>query len=367
MIQVASPLQSYIKRKNLIDKNITKTLNSGNYILGKSVALFEKNFKNYQNQKYCLGVANGTDALEISLKSIGIQHNDHVLVPSHTATATISAIVNSGAIPLFCDIDEKTNNVSVETLKDLINQKLPKAIVFVHLYGNSAGINDVAKIAKKNKIFLIEDCSQAHGAEVDKIKVGCFGDVACFSCYPTKNLGAIGDAGIITTNHSSIYKKALKFREYGWTANRISNQDGRNSRLDEIQASILNVKLKFLDSDNNKRILIAKYYNEKLKNLPINVPVTNSKENVFHLYVIKVNQNIRNKLINYLKENNINAGIHYKVPNHQHPAFKKYKRYCNMKVTEKTARTIISLPNYPEITKKEIDYIIKILTNFYKK
>ena len=367
ILQVASPLHSYTKNSTLIDKKISETLKSGDYILGKNVKLFEKNFSNFQKQKFCIGVANGTDALEISLDCLGInKKKDLVIVPSHTATATVSAVVNSGATPIFCEIDEETNNLSIDAVKRILKYKNIKAIIFVHLYGNSEGIKDVVKIAKEEKIAVIEDCSQAHGAEINGCRVGNFGDIACFSCYPTKNLGAIGDAGIISTNNISLYKKALRLREYGWGPSRISLLKGRNSRLDELQAGILNVKLKHLDSDNKKRIAIAKYYNKKLMSLPIYLPRINLKENVFHLYVIKVRPKLRNKLLKYLRNNNINAGIHYRVPNHLHPAFQAYKAIGSLEITEKAASQIISIPNYPELKKSEIDYIINKISSFFK-
>ena len=237
MIFFANPKSEYNFLKNKIDNKIKKVLNSNNYILGSEVKSFEKNFSKYLGNKYSVGVSNGTDALIIALRAINIAKGDEVITTSHTAFATIAAIVEVGAIPVFIDIKEDDFTMNPSELKKKISKKT-KAIIAVHIYGNPADILDIKKIAKDNKIILIEDCAQAHGAEYNKKKVGTFGDFSCYSFYPTKNLSTFGDAGLISTNNLKMYKKIKLLREYGWIKKNIGISDGFNKRLDELHAGI---------------------------------------------------------------------------------------------------------------------------------
>jgi dTDP-4-amino-4,6-dideoxygalactose transaminase len=362
MLYFANPKSEYIFLKKKIDKKIIKVLNSNSYILGNEVKTFEKNFSNYLGIKYSIGVSSGTDALILSLKSLNIKAGDEIITTSHTAYATIAAIVEVGGIPKFIDIKENDFTMDVSKVTSMINKKT-RGIIAVHIYGNPVDIEDLVKISKKNKIFLIEDCSQAHGAEYKNKKVGTFGNVACFSLYPTKNLGGFGDGGIISTNDKSIYRKIKLLREYGWKEKNKAIIHGINNRLDEIQAGILNVKIKFLDKFNKKRKIIAKKYLKEIKSKHLLLPEINkNKKSVYHLFVVRINKNLRSKFINYLKTKNITCGIHYPIPNHAQKPYLKFK--SNLLITEKISKEIISLPIYPMLKSNEINSIIKSINNF---
>ena len=240
----SNPFEQFKSKKKAIYASVKKVLNSASYVLGKNVHDFEKNFSNFIGTKYGVGVANGTDAIEIALKSLDIGTGDEVITVSHTALATVSAIILTGAKPVLVDIEEDKFTINIDLIEKNISKKT-KALVLVHIYGQSANLEKIIKICKKNKIKLIEDVSQAHGGKWNNKYLGSYGDLSTFSFYPTKNLGAIGDAGFICTNNRKLFDRARQIREYGWNKKRIANISGRNSRLDEIQAAILNLKLKF--------------------------------------------------------------------------------------------------------------------------
>lgn len=363
MIYTANPNAQFKSYKKIIEKSVYRVLNSKQYILGNEVNNLEKEFSRYIGTKFAIGVANGTDALELALKALNIGTGDEVITVAHTAVATVSAIRSVGADPVIVDINPDTYTIDCNQVKSSITKKT-KAIIPVHIYGQAAEMDIIQKICKQNKIFLIEDVSQAHGAKFKKKKLGSFGDIACFSCYPTKNLGAIGDAGLITTNSKKYYSKIKMLREYGWAKKYISSIEGRNSRLDEIQASILRIKLKNLDKDNLKRIKIAKFYNKNLNKEKYSLPfILKDNYHVFHLYVIKTNN--RNKLLKYLLSNGVFAGIHYPKPIHLQSAYyKKIKTSYNLKNTEFVCKKILSLPIYPELTMREQKKIVTLLNNF---
>jgi dTDP-4-amino-4,6-dideoxygalactose transaminase len=363
MIFFANPKSEYTYLKKKIDNKIKKILNSNSYILGNEVEKFEKNFSKYLGNKFSVGVSNGTDALILALQAINIKKGDQVITTSHTAFATIAAIVDVGATPVFVDINENDYTIDTSKIEKKIT-KNTKAIIAVHIYGNPVNVKELIKIKKKYNIFLIEDCAQAHGAEYDKIKVGNFGDFACFSFYPTKNLSTFGDAGIISTNHKRMYQKLKLLREYGWIKKNLSLQKGSNKRLDELHAGILNVKLDYLDKFNNNRISIAKDYLTKIKSNKIILPkVDRFKKHVFHLFVIRVKNKKRNNFLNYLKKNKIYAGIHYPLPNHKQKPFLEYST-TDLPVTERITKDIVSIPIYPLLSKKEVHKIIRVI-NYY--
>ena len=363
MIYTANPNAQFNSYKKLINKSIKRVLNSNQYILGNEVNNLEKEFSRYIGTKFALGVANGTDALELALKALNVGKGDEVITVAHTAVATVSAIKSVGADPVIVDINSNTYTIDCDQIKNSITKKT-KAIIPVHIYGQAAEIDKIKKICKQNKIFLIEDVSQAHGAKFKNKKLGSFGDIACFSCYPTKNLGAIGDAGLITTNSNKYYTKIKMLREYGWAKKYISSIEGRNSRLDEIQASILRIKLKNLDKDNIKRIKIANFYHKNLNKNKYSLPfIAKDNYHVFHLYVIKTNN--RNKLLKYLLSNGVFAGIHYPKPIHLQKAYyKKIKTSSNLKNTEFVCKKIVSLPIYPELTMQDQKKIVSLLNKF---
>ena len=287
-IKFANPSVSLKKYKGEIKNAVNRVLYSNSYILGAEVQKFEKNFSNFIGTKYSLGVANGTDALEIGLKALGINKGDEVITVSHTAVATVAAISNVGATPVVVDVENDYLHIDPIQVQKAITKKT-KAVIAVHLYGQSIDLKKLLSICKKNEIFLIEDVSQAHGAKYKDKKLGSIGIIGCFSCYPTKNLGAVGDAGVITTNNKKIFNKMKLLREYGWRKKFLSEINGRNSRLDEIQAGILNVKLKKLNLENKMRLKIANIYEKKIKNKKISfLSRRKLSSHVFHLFVIKV-------------------------------------------------------------------------------
>jgi dTDP-4-amino-4,6-dideoxygalactose transaminase len=294
---------------------------------------------------------------------LDIGHGDEVITVSHTAVATVAAIEATGAKAVLIDVEKKFYTLDPIYLEQALSKKT-KAVVVVHLYGNAADIEPVQAFCSSNNLFLIEDASQAHGAKYKGKRLGSIGDIGCFSCYPTKNLGAIGDAGLITTNNLDLARRVRMIREYGWEE-RVSMIAGRNSRLDELQASILRVKLKYLDSDNQKRRNIAKFYYDHLSHMPIEVPnVRPSVEPVFHLFVIQVDR--QKMLLDFLKEEGILAGVHYPLPVHLHPAYKGNKiNSKDMIVTEKIVKKIISLPIYPELSFADVKKVIDAIKKFY--
>jgi dTDP-4-amino-4,6-dideoxygalactose transaminase len=297
------------------------------------------------------------------LRALNIGPGDEVITVSHTAVATVSAIEAAGAVPVLVDVDSHTYTLNPTQLKEVITSRT-KSVIAVHLYGQSVDMDAILSFCHQHNIFLIEDVSQAHGAKYKGQRLGSFGEVGCFSCYPTKNLGAIGDAGLMTTNNIDLAKKIRMLREYGWEE-RVSQFPGINSRLDELQAAVLRVKLKYLDSDNEKRRKLAKYYSDKLSELPIQLPsIRAGVEPVFHLFVIQVEN--RQAILNFLKVEGIQAGIHYPVPVHQHPAYQeRIKTVRDMSTTERLAKKIVSLPIYPELSMNEANKIVNTLNKFF--
>jgi len=363
MIYFANPKSEYIYLKKKIDTKIKKVLNSNSYILGKEVESFEKKFSKYLGVRFSIGVSNGTDAIILALQSINIKKGDEVITTSHTAFATISAIVDVGAVPVFIDINENDFTIDTKQIEKKITKKT-KALIAVHIYGNPANMDELVRIKKKYKIVLIEDCAQAHGAKYNKTKVGNFGDIATFSFYPTKNLSTFGDGGAVCTNNSKLYKKIKLLREYGWAKKNFSESNGSNKRLDELHAGILNVKLSYLDYFNKKRILIAEKYLSSLKSTKLDLPKVNlKKKHVFHLFVVRIKNNQREIFLKYLKKQNIFPGIHYPLPNHKQKPFQKYCK-SKLSITEKISKEIVSLPNYPLMKNEQLNKIINIINKF---
>ena len=321
MIFFNYPKEIYKLYKKEINAKILQVLESGIYVNSKELNKFEINFSKYIKTKYSIGVGNATDAIYLSLLSLNIKKGDEVITVSHTATGTDAAISNLGAKPIFLDIDINNFNMDLNLLEKKINYKT-KAIVIVHLYGQSCDMKKLMSIAKKNNIPVIEDCSQATGASFKNKKLGSYGTLSCFSFFPTKNLSCFGDGGLICCNNKSLSTKIRMYREYGWDKNRNAKYIGINSRLDEIQAAVLNVKLKYLDKDNIERRKIATIYNKEIFNSKIIKPkeVKNSYH-VYHLYVVRIKK--RNQFLNYLKKKNILAGIHYKLPVHKQKVYSK--------------------------------------------
>ncbi|CAH8292669.1 dTDP-4-amino-4,6-dideoxygalactose transaminase [Mariniflexile fucanivorans] len=341
-------------------------LNSGHYILGNEVAAFEKNFANYCGTNYCIGVSNGLDALILIFQAyleLGIlKKNDEVIVPANTFIATIMAIEKTGLKPVLVEPDIHTYTLSVLEIEKHITTKT-KAILVVHLYGMLAEMESINSVAKKNNLLLIEDAAQAHGARNQQgIKAGNLSDVAAFSFYPSKNLGALGDAGAITTNIELLNNTIVKLRNYGASSKYVYDFVGNNNRLDEIQAAFLNVKLRSLDADNNKRRDIANRYLSGITNKNVKLPVYNQSDNhVFYAFVLLVEN--RQSFVDFLYENNIETLIHYPVPPYKQRAFSHLKTTL-LPITEKIHDQIVSIPISPVMSLNEVETVIKTINNY---
>jgi dTDP-4-amino-4,6-dideoxygalactose transaminase len=362
MIKFADPKAQYEEYSAEIDDAISNVLKSDRYILGEEVTSLEKEFSEYIGTKHSIGVANGTDALELSLRAMDIGYGDEVITVSHTAVPTVAAIESCGASPVLIDVDQNHYTMNISHLKEALSSKT-KAVIAVHIYGNACDLSEISSFCKTNDLKLIEDVSQAHGATFDEKKLGSIGDIGCFSCFPTKNLGAIGDAGLITTNNDQYAEKIIMLREYGWKE-RLSQIQGRNSRLDEIQAAILRVKLRHLDETNSKRVKIANLYKSKLSSVPLKLPSHNQNVSpVFHLFVAQTDK--RDELLKFLSQREIFAGIHYPVPVHLQPAYLNRVKILDLAVTEEIAGKIISLPLYPELSKEKVEDTIDCIKSFF--
>ena len=353
MIPASNPLASYRARKDAIDAAVLKVLEGGWYILGKEVAAFESEFAAYTGCTHGIGVGSGTEAIHMALKACGIGAGDEVITVSHTAVATVAAIEAARAVPVLVDIEPDYFTMDPDKLESAIGPHT-KAVIPVHLYGQPADLSAILKIARPRGLRVIEDCAQAHGATYMDRPVGAWGDLACFSFYPTKNLGAYGDGGMVTTNDPALASRCRLLREYGWAERYISSIPGGNSRLDELQAAILRVKLPCLDADNARRVDIAEIYRRLLNDMDLTLPKLRPEgSHVFHLYVVRSQR--RDALRAFLKECGIGALIHYPVPVHLQPAYRGRIRCGDgLEETEKAAREVLSLPMYPELTETEL-------------
>jgi dTDP-4-amino-4,6-dideoxygalactose transaminase len=357
MQPISDPRAQNQKIKPEILAAIQEVVDSGWYILGAKVRQFEQALAKYCQTKYCVGTGNGTDAITLTLLALGIGSGDEVVCPSLTAAFTALAISATGAKPVFVDIDESTFTLDPQDTEKKITKKT-KAIIPVHLYGHPADMDEIKKIAKAHKLWVIEDACQAHGAEYKGKKVGSLGDAGCFSFYPTKNLGAIGDGGAVVTDNQKLAEK-IKILRHGGQKNRYEHVlIGRNSRLDELQAAILLVKLKHLEQWNEKRRHLASLYRKKLVDLNLILPTEASwAKSVWHLYVIRTKK--QTALIRHLEKNNIQTQIHYPIPVHCQVIYNN--QASSLPTTERLAREIISLPLYPELSQSGLVSITKII------
>jgi len=349
----------YKKYSDEIDSAMLDVLNSENYILGENVQKFEDRYSNYCGTRYCVGVGNGTDALVIALKSLGIGEKDQVACVANAGFYSSTAIFSVGANPLYIDVDyDKMTMCSIELEKNITQNT--KAVIVTHLYGQMADIEALIKVSKKLKIPVIEDCAQAHGAEINGKKAGSWGDIGCFSFYPTKNLGALGDAGAIVTSNEKIDKMARRLRQYGWSKKYIIDQQiGVNSRMDEIQAAILNVKLSYLDKMNQNRIEIANLYNSFIVNKDIIKPKPKEREHVFHLYVIRHTN--RDVLKNLLSVNGFHCDIHYPIPDYEQKVVRENVDSTKLSCTNTCCNRVLSLPINLTNDKAQFELLVEIL------
>lgn len=345
-----------------MNKAIQGVVNDGWYILGQELEQFEKEYAAYCGTTYCLGVGNGLDALHIILSAYGIGAGDEVIVPADTFIATALAVSYCGAVPVFVDVCEDSYNLNPALLEEKITERT-KAIMAVHLYGRLADVKAIRNIAKRHNLKVIEDAAQAHGATIDGKRAGALGDAAGFSFYPGKNLGALGDAGAITTNDKELYEKAKALRNYGSDVKYHHIYKGYNSRMDELQAAVLRVKLKYLNNWSQERREIAEYYVRNIDNAIIKLPKTSNPDNVWHVFPVLCNN--RDRLQVFLKEHGIMTQIHYPIPVHLQEAYRElgYKR-GDCPVAENIADTELSLPLWCGMTENERNEVVQALNAF---
>lgn len=343
------------------EKSFSKILKSGWYILGKQVQKFEENFSKYLNIKNCVGVANGLDALTIAIQSLNLPKESEILVPSNTYVATVLAIINNGHKPVLVEPKLDTYNIDPKEIEKKITSKT-KAILIVHLYGKPCEMDEILRICKKNHLFLLEDCAQSHGATYKNQMTGTFGDFGCFSFYPTKNLGAIGDAGALVCHNDEFYQKVKKIRNYGSGKKYYNEEIGCNSRLDEIQAGFLNIKLKFLDKFTSHKRKLANIYLENLNNKFILPKVEKNYFDVYHIFNIRHEK--RDQLKEFLLKKDIKTEIHYPIPPHKQEALKSFFKGEKFPIAEEIHKTTLSLPIAYFHTENDIMKVCKVMNKF---
>lgn len=357
----------YATIKSEIADAIMKVVDRQDFVLGKELEAMETEIARYCDTKYAVGVASGTDALLLSLRSIDIKPGDEVITTPFTFFATAEAISLLGAKPVFVDIDPRTYNIDPTLIEKKIT-KATKAIIPVHLYGQCADMDPILDIAKKHGLKVLEDNAQAIGASYKGRRSGSMGDLGSISLYPGKNLGAYGEGGVIVTNDKTLADKVKILRNHGSHARYMHSEIGYNSRLDNLQAAVILVKMRYLDKWLDTRRNIAAYYNEQLKGLPITLPFTPEYNiHTWHLYVAKVNSGL-NDLMKYLVENGIETRTYYPVPLHMQECYTclGYKK-GDLKQSEEAASTTFALPVYPELSKNEIDHVVKVLKQYFGK
>ena len=362
-IPVANPGAQFSAHEQDIRTAINDVLTSGYYILGPQVRGFEEEFASFCGASFCIGVASGTDALVLALLATGIVPGDEVITVSHTAVATVAAIEEVGAVPVFADIDPVSRCLDPATLPSLVSPRT-KAIIPVHIFGQPADMPAIVAFADAHRLIVIEDCAQAHGAEISGQRVGTFGHAATFSFYPTKNLGAIGDGGAVVTNSAHFAGRCRALREYGWEERYISSLAGINSRLDEIQAAILRVKLPHLACNNERRRSIAAAYRQALAGSDASPPAQlDGTLHAMHLFVVESEE--RENLARHLAALGIASARHYPMAVHQQPAYAgRIRGGASLPVTERCYRHVLSLPMYPELTDAEVERVCGALKSW---
>ncbi len=339
-----------------IDARIKHILDKGWYLQGEENNSFAQNFAKYCETKYALGVANGLDALRLIIKAYGFGQGDEIIVPANTFIATVLAVSDNGCMPVLVEPDVNTYNINPDLIESAITPKT-KAIIVVHLYGQSVQMEKIWALAKKYNLKVIEDAAQAHGAYYKNRRVGSLSDVAAFSFYPGKNLGALGDAGGITTNDESLYNKIKALANYGSAVKYHHIYQGLNSRMDEIQAAVLDIKLKYLDADNNYRREISQYYRQNIVNPQIILPQAYAEQShVWHVFVIRCSD--RNNLQQYLADKGIQTNIHYPTAPHKQRAYTELQ-HLHLPITEQLHNEVLSLPISPVMTNTEVNQVVE--------
>ena len=365
MIRFLNLKERYFLYQKEIDRAIEGVLKRGWFVLGQELEKFEKKLALHLGSKYAVGVNSGTDAIFLALKALGVGTGDEVITVANTATPTISAIRMTGAMVVFVDVDEQSLNMNPELIEQRITKKT-KVILPVHLFGYPSPMDKIQKIAKKHSLKVVEDAAQAQGASFKNQYVGTIGDIGCFSFYPTKNLGAFGDAGAVVTKNKRLAETIRQLRNYGEVSKYENCREGVNSRLDEIQAAILNWGLPKLRLWNKKRTALAKVYLKELQDLPISLPPDsdNTCIGVWHLFVIRCKA--RNKLKKYLDDKGIETAIHYPRPIFKQTAYKFLNYHGeDLPVTNRVMSEILSLPLYPELNRNQILDVCRVIRSFY--
>lgn len=361
----ADPRAGYLAAQTEIDSAVLRVLKSGLYILGSELDAFEKEFAAWLGTAGAVGVANGTDAIELALHAAGIGPGDKVVTVANTVTATVSAIGATGAKAVFVDVESGTMLLdlgALETMLTEVRDPKIKAVVPVHLYGQAVDMPRLMDLAVRHNLVVVEDCAQAHGATVGGRKAGTWGQLACFSFYPTKNLGAFGDAGAVAGNDPVLLDKVRLLRQYGWRKRYVSDSPGRNSRLDEIQAAILRVKLGRLKAENRQRDNLAQVYLAGLKDTPLQLPVVaEGRTHCWHQFVVRTPR--RDELKTHLEKANILCGILYPVPIHRQPAY--HDATLSLPHTEQACAEVLSLPLHPGLTSEDIARVVREVAGFF--
>ena len=360
LIPVANPAAQWQAHEPALRAAIERFLASGRYILGPEVEAFEREFAAFVGTGFCVGVGNGTDAVALGLRVVGVSPGDEVITVSHSAVATVAAIEQIGAVPVFADIDPRSRCCDPSRIEALVSPKT-RAIVVVHIYGQPAAMDEIMASAKKLRLKVIEDCAQAHGAEFHARRVGTFGDAAAFSFYPTKNLGALGDGGAVVTSSHATAEQLRSLREYGWKERYISSTAGVNSRLDELQAAVLRAKLPSLAADNARRREIAAAYCTAIDGAAIKPPATIPDTlHAMHLFVVECDR--RDELQDFLRSAGVGTALHYPQPIHLQPAYAgRIRGGDSLPNTEALYRGILTLPMYPELSEEQVETICAAL------
>ena len=357
-----------------VKSSIERVVRSNRYVLAAEVERFEARFAEYCASRHCVSVANGTDALEIALRVLGVQSGQSVGLVANAGFYGSTAVRAMGAIPRYCDVDSRTRNIDLNQLEALVrSRKPPAALIVTHLYGRLAPMTEIMSMTRAANVPVIEDCAQAHGAWASGKRAGTFGDIGCFSFYPTKNLGALGDGGALTTDSQTLALRVRSTRQYGWEDKyKVTMAGGRNSRLDELQAAILCDKLPSLDVRNARRVKIAEKYRVLLASTPVlahsNPSVqtecqSDHSSDVAHLFVIETAR--RDALRRHLAKWMIGSEIHYPIPDHLQPAFRCEQEAGDLPVTEKLCKQVLSLPCHPDLRDAEVDYVSEAVKSFF--
>jgi len=374
----ADPKASYLQYKTEIDEAVRRVLESGWYIGGEEVSAFEREFADYLGVGHALGVGSGTEALHLALRACGVGPGDRVMTVSHTAVATVAAVELAGAEPVFVDVAPEDFTMAPERLAAAVEENFRtrtsldarrlKAVIPVHLYGHPAALREIVRTAETHGVYVIEDCAQAHGAALSGVKVGAWGHIAAFSFYPTKNLGALGDAGAVATGDPALAERARLLREYGWRERYVSEVPGMNTRMDPIQAAVLRVKLARLDEANDRRREIARAYDEAFSAAPLKTPVERPGcRHVYHQYVIRCVE--RDRLREHLRAASVGSLVHYPLPVHLQPAYRGRiaAPEGSLSNTEAVCAEILSLPVHPELSDEQQRQVADSVLAFHRR